>query len=410
MTTTIVKQESLSEFLQKPEVAKQFSGLFKTEQDANRYMQSVIILVETSDPDGEYSLQNCSNESVLRAALRAVSLRVSVDPAARQAWIVPRRNKKTGKIEAGLQLHYSETKNRAMRTNLYQCINVSNVYEGETVMLDVYSGLHRIKLANGLITHPEETTRFVPVNERRGKVKGYLGYSKRIRGQEQTVYMSIEDIEKFVSRHNPYWDKSPSWKGDNRTVMEQKTVLLALLRKEDLGDPRNSEIREVLNESDYGDDADIVDGEPEFVDEKPGQDNVNTAFPPKEQKKEEVKTGSGRPYDPETFRTKFLEGCVKIKDNYAANGKQCEATETNRKVLANALDTYCFKKDALARHEFLRWLVEIDSGSTNDLSCEQVKAFLHIMKLSGTDFTVKPDGLTVIEIQGVQHYLQNTEG
>lgn len=112
-----------------------------------------------------------------------------------------------------------------------------------------------------------------------------------------------------------------------------------------------------------------------------------------------------RPYDPETFRAKFREGCGKIEDNYRASGKECQASDTHRKVLALALDTYCFKKNVMERHEFLGWLT--GSTSTKEMSCEQVKALLHILKLSGDDYTMKPDGVAVQEIQGAHKYIVN---
>ena len=267
-TTEITKQdEPLHEFMKRPDVLDKFKGLFPSDYAAKRHIQSVLLLVASAEP-GEYSLQNCSNVSVLRSALRAASLRVSVDPAVRQAWLVPRKNGKTGKLEAGLQLHYNEIRNRAMRTNRYRFINVSPVYAGETVLENIYTGLYLVKLASGLMTSPTEIDGFVDVNERRGIHQGWIGYSETIRGARQMIYMSVIDIEGFVTAHNPYWRNSPGWK-NNRKVMEQKTVLLALLRKSDLGDPAMSEIRSMLEkEPESGiatDDDEIVDGEPEYI-------------------------------------------------------------------------------------------------------------------------------------------------
>jgi hypothetical protein len=199
-----------------------------------------------------------------------------------------------------------------------------------------------------------------------------------------------------------------------------------------LGDPQMGEIKEILSESDYGDTEDIVDAEPTYVDdpqdgaidsvdsdfppqptapaqEAPGQPAPVPAAPSTENTTETPqKPAGGRPYDPETFRAKFLEGVGKIADNYAKSGKECEATETHRKVLASSLDTYCFGKDSLKRHEFLGWLT--GNASTKDMACEQVKTLLSIMKLSGIDFTQKPDQVAVQEIKACHQYVVASMG
>lgn len=394
--TAIVKKEPLEIFMSKPETVSKFIGLFSNEQEVRRYVQSVIILVNSSDP-GEYSLMNCTNESILNSALRAVSLRVSVDPAVRQAWLVPRRNKKNGnQLEANLQLHYAEIRNRAMRTNRYWFINVSPVYEGETVMVNVYSGFHQIKLANGLMTSPTQQDGFVPVNQRRGKRIGWLGYFKTKKGEEQTVYMSTEDIVAFVTLHNPYWTSSLSWK-NNRDIMEQKTVLLALLRKADLGDPDMAEVKDIINaDSGFTQDEDVVDGESSDLDdnqesEEQRAEATKKVAPQSEKKSAPVAPPApvpapeaahvdppGRPYAPATFREKFLEGVKAIEANYAESGKTLEVTTIQRSMTASVIDKV-FGGNKLHRHEFCNWL--IGKTSTADMTPAEIKVFMQIMKI-----------------------------
>lgn len=257
--------ESLYAHIYRPDVVKMFADALGGDKEAMIYIQSVMVLVQSAEPGEEYSLRNCSNRSIVRAALRAVTLRVSVDPAVRQAWLVPRKNKKTGQIEACLQLHYAEVRNRAMRTRLYRHINVGPVYEGETVYENVYTGLHQVQLATGTMTQPTPVDfddGWVPVGLRKGKIIGWLGYSERTNGTKQTVYMSVQDIETFITGIQEWGLKSFAWK-NHRQTMERKTVLLALLRKEDLGAPDGARINQVLEEAeDSGDqDENVVDGE-----------------------------------------------------------------------------------------------------------------------------------------------------
>lgn len=198
----------------------------------NRFARSVMILVASADPNDNYSLLKCSPDSIVSAAMRAANQHVSLDPSDRQAYLVPRWNNKRKTIEAVFQLHYSEVRARAWRTNRYLIINVAPVYEGETVYENVYSGLHQVQLKSGLMTVPGQQNGFVPVNERRGKVIGRLGYLKFKNGGEITVYMTTQDIIQQVEKGNQSWAKSTAWL-NHRDTMESKTVLLALLRKAD---------------------------------------------------------------------------------------------------------------------------------------------------------------------------------
>lgn len=271
-SSELAKVEPLNQYIRKPEVMERFADALGGNQNAIVFVQSVLILVQSSEP-GEYSLQNCSNQSIVRAALRAITLRVSVDPAVRQAWLVPRKNKDTGKIEACLQLHYAEVRNRAMRTGRYYCINVSPVYEGEIVMQNVYTGMHKVFTADGLIAtgspNPMVTLDdgWFPVSSRRGKVIGWLGYSKTNRGAERSCYMTIQDIEAHIAKAQTWGTSTKAWK-QNRETMEKKTVLLMLLRGEDLGDPQMEKVKQVLEDLDEQD-PDIIQGETKPADETP---------------------------------------------------------------------------------------------------------------------------------------------
>jgi phage RecT family recombinase len=240
--------EPLAVYIRRPDVVEKFSMVLG-DYGAKRYIQNVLILVQNADP-GDYSLQSCTKESIVRSALRAVTLQVSVDPAERQAWLVPNKNKKTGKIEANLRLHYQEIYNRMMRTNRYSVINVTPIYEGSDVFEDVYSGLHTIQIESGLMTigHDEIPRLLRKVSDTNGKKRvGWLGYYRLRTGQQKTVYMTTEDIYTLL-RSIPTWSEGPAWKNEHsRGVMEMKTVLLALLRKADMKAQGMEEVKKALD-------------------------------------------------------------------------------------------------------------------------------------------------------------------
>lgn len=418
--TSIVKQdEPLEEFLARPEIVNQFISLFGSDGPAKRYVRSVAILVSMSDP-GEYSLRNCTNLSIFNSALRAATLRVSLDPALRQAYLVPRHNKKNnGALEANLQLHYAEIRNRAMRTGRYSFINVSPIYEGEVVTVNIYSGIHQVILKNGLVTAPTQRDGFVPVSERRGRVIGWLGYFRTTKGAEQTVYMSIEDIIAHVTIYNPSWAGSSSWK-NNRVAMERKTVLLALLRQADLGDPDMAEVRDIIHgDATFQEDEDILDAEVSESDFGDGENQENSeqraettqkqtpatpksaAAPvaPAAQNKPEGLT-SERPYAPEVFREKFLAATQVITDKHAQSGKPLEATNADRSLVAACLDTV-LGKSKVYRYEFCEWLVGVKS--TADMTPAQIHTFLVLTGVK--DYKSPCNPITAQEIVGCHKFI-----
>lgn len=272
-TTAIQKAEepkTLAEYLRNDKIISRFEALMN-KREAAQYVQNVIILVESDEKEGEYSLRACTFSSITKACLRAASMRINVDQSARQGWLVPRKNRKTGKTEATLQLHYAEIRNRAMRTGMYQVINVSPVYEGETVMEEPFSGLHVIRLKSGVEVMPGMKNGFIPVNERRGKVIGWMGYIKPWKGTDITHYMSVEDIENHVASYNQYYKNSFAWQGKSREVMEQKTVLLSMLReKADISGTQAEELREIVNNGGaINSEDEIIEGEAQPVEQKP---------------------------------------------------------------------------------------------------------------------------------------------
>jgi len=254
--------EALAVYIRRPEIMEKFALVMK-DYEARRFVQNVIVLYETAEP-GDYSLQNCSPRSIVRAALRAATQKVSVDPAEREAYLIPRKVNRKDKngakvpvLEACFSFHYQEIENRAWRTNRYTHINVSPIYEGTEIKVNIFTGLHSITV-NGL----EINTQSASVSANWGKADGlkrigWLGYYRTNRGREMTIYMTVEEIEAQVSSGNPYWSSSFGWK-KFREIMERKTVLLALLRRADLKAPEMMAVKEAL---DVIDEAENIDDE-----------------------------------------------------------------------------------------------------------------------------------------------------
>lgn len=283
----IVKQETFAAYIRRPEVMDKFALVMKGDE-ARRAVQSVIILYETAEP-GDYSLQNCSNRSIVRAALRAATQHVSVDPAEREAFLIPRKvnrmvsGKKEQVLEACFSFHYNEIENRAWRTGIYTHINVSPIFEGTEILENIYTGLHVIRMENGLRVHNQGAPSLRSWAERDNKKRiGWLGYYRTRQGREKTVYMTIADIEKTVAGGNKNWTSSFGWT-KHRETMERKTVLLALLRLADLKAPEMANLREALDVIDEAETSEVPTGAIEALPEIQGEtieaDPIDAAFP-----------------------------------------------------------------------------------------------------------------------------------
>lgn len=198
-----IAMDRVKSYLLSPEVKERFSDMMGT--NGIYYLNQVLITVANSE-----DLQQCEPKSILVAAMRAASLKLNVDPATGQAWIIPYNGKAT------LQIGYRGIYELAMRTNLYRFINVIDIYEGETLEENRLTGMHAIT--------GKATGR---------KVVAYMLYFQLLNGFEKTFVMTVDEIMDHARRYSPTFNgrRSP-WNDEReRPKMMKKTVLSNGLRK-----------------------------------------------------------------------------------------------------------------------------------------------------------------------------------
>jgi recombination protein RecT len=189
--------------------------------NAGAYISSVLLAVANSD-----DLQKCSLTSIYISAMRAATLRLSVDPATGQAYLVPFGNKAT------LIVGYKGLYDMAVRTGKYRYINVSEIYDGESVEPDRISGLVTLKSLSG--------------SKKSDKVIGWLGAFEMLDGFAHTLYMTTEKCQEHGKKYSKaYSFKSSGWQTDP-AAMEKKTVLRLLLRKWGYLDPSDIQTLETI--------------------------------------------------------------------------------------------------------------------------------------------------------------------
>ena len=174
------------------------------EPGAKAYAQSVMIVVA-----GDERLQLCEPKTIFISALRCATLRLSVDPAARQAYLVNYGGKCT------LQVSYKGLYDLALRTGKYRWINIYHVNEGEEWVRNPLSGIHDLqgaKVSDNII--------------------GWFAAFQFHDGFTKTLYMSKQEIHDHAKRYNPkgYAASKGVWK-TNPQAMERKTPLKIILNQ-----------------------------------------------------------------------------------------------------------------------------------------------------------------------------------
>lgn len=213
--------QKLSRFLDAEIVKARFAEVVG-DRNTGAYISSVMVAVK----DSKYLLA-CSPQSIYTSALRAATLRLSVDPALGQAYLVPFKG------QATLIVGYKGLYDMAVRTGKYRYINVSPIYEGQVVEENQITGFHSISGSIKGYRQPEEIIGWIgafEMNPERGQSTGF----------GKTLYMTVEEIHRHAKEYSAgYDDPKSSWKKETKK-MERKTVLRLLIRKWGYLDPADA--------------------------------------------------------------------------------------------------------------------------------------------------------------------------
>jgi recombination protein RecT len=344
-------------------------------KDAAAYINSVVIAVA----NGTDQLKACSPESIVGSALRAATLRLSCDPAVKQAHLVPYGNKAT------LIVHYQGYVDLALRTNRYRTIHVTEIYDGEEIAEDRITG--RITLSGGRASD---------------LVKGWLAYLEMVNGFSKALYMTKEQIHDHAKKYSKsYWRENGLWQKDPG-VMERKTVLRTLMIQ--WGAFSESEKRAMQADDEIPGDEPIAPGE-----HLPGEKTIDAvakdapavtpepAVQDPEPPEEEVPAGDvelERPMPPAVLRS-YLAAQANSIGIY-------QATDQQRSLMCSLLE-YVFAPDKdtdKIRRSCIRFLWGYDSSKK--MSGPQVKATLDWLKpqkdSGGAYF---PDAMAATELKSV---------
>lgn len=217
------------------------------EKDYTSFVTSIVSAVQTNK-----DLAQCTNASIVNAALLGQTLKLSPSPQLGQYYMVAYENK--GVKEATFQLGWHGAVQLAMRSGQYRKINVLDVREGELTSFNPFT----------------ESYSFEPISDpkkrEKAKVVGYYAYFELLNGFRKELYWTREQMENHAKQYSKGY-KSDITKGTSYTFwsknfdeMAKKTMIKQLISKWG--------IMSTEFQSAFANDQAVVrdDGTPDYVD------------------------------------------------------------------------------------------------------------------------------------------------
>ncbi len=205
-------------------------------KNGTRFISSIVSAVQTTP-----ALQECTNPSILSAALLGEALNLSPSPQLGQFYMVPFDNKKKGCKEAQFQLGYKGYVQLAIRSGYYKRLNVLAIKEGELIRYDPLDEEIEVSLIEDDIVREEtQTAGYYAMFEYENGFKKTMYWTKRkmLAHAEKYSYAfaknggakSLELLEQGKISEKEMWKYSSFWFKDF-DGMALKTMLRQLISK-----------------------------------------------------------------------------------------------------------------------------------------------------------------------------------
>ena len=201
-------------------------------KNSERFVSSIISAVQTNP-----ALQECTNQSILSAALQGEALKLPPSPQLGYFFMIPFNNKKKGCKEAQFQLSAKGYKQLAMRSGQYLDLDVIYIHEGEYLGRDKFTGKQKFE--------------FIEDDDERESrpIIGYLAYFEMLNGFRKQLFWTKSKMEHHADKYsqaysleadkklkagkipqNELWKYSSYWY-TSFDEMAEKTMIRQLLSK-----------------------------------------------------------------------------------------------------------------------------------------------------------------------------------
>ena len=245
-------------------------------KNGDRFIASIVSAVQVNS-----DLQECTNPSILSAALLGESLKLSPSPQLGQYYMVPFRNNKKGCKEAQFQLGYKGYIQLAIRSGQYKKLNVLAIKEGELVRFDPLNEEIEVNLIDDEEVREE------------AKTIGYYAMFEYTNGFRKAMYWSKKKMEAHALKYSKGYAAKKGytfWEKDF-DGMAYKTMLRQLISKWgimsiDMQNAMESDMA-VIHEDGTKDYADTVSEENIVLDQNLQEAVEETPEPEKQEPQEE---------------------------------------------------------------------------------------------------------------------------
>ena len=184
-------------------------------KDGTKFISAVVSAVNNNP-----ALQECTNQSILSAALLGQSLNLSPSPQLGQYYMVPFNDKNKGKV-AQFQLGYKGYIQLAIRSGQYKKLNVLAIKEGELIRFDALNEEIEVKLID------DEEAR------EQAETVGYYAMFEYTNGFKKAMYWSKKKMEAHALKYSKGYAAKKGftfWEKDF-DGMAFKTMLRQLISK-----------------------------------------------------------------------------------------------------------------------------------------------------------------------------------
>jgi recombination protein RecT len=168
--------KGISNFLNSESIKQKFTEVMG--DNAGAFIASILAACNQND-----KLKLATTESIYTAALMAATLNLPINSNLGLSFLIP-YTKNAGKpnevTECQFQIGAKGFKQLALRTGQYHLITDAIVYEGQLIEQNPLTGFK------------------FDWNKKGTKIIGYVSYIKLNNGYENTLYMSVEEMEKHA--------------------------------------------------------------------------------------------------------------------------------------------------------------------------------------------------------------------
>lgn len=185
-------------------------------KNGTRFITSIVSAVNNNQ-----QLQECTNQSILSAALLGESLNLSPSPMLGYYYMVPFNDKVKGKV-AQFQIGYKGLIQLAIRSGQYKKINVMAIKKGELEYFDPLNEEIKVKLMVDDWNAREKA-----------ETIGYYAMFELVNGFKKAIYWSKEQMENHALTYSQGYRAKKGytfWEKDF-DAMAYKTMLRQLLSK-----------------------------------------------------------------------------------------------------------------------------------------------------------------------------------